>query len=129
MEHSLDVNIYYEDTDCGGVVYYANYLKYFERARTEYLKDHHISFKELMDQGVYFVVVKATLQYHHPGAYGDVLRIASMISNRGPASLDFSHTVTRKETGELLVTGEVKIASVSKDMKPQRLPASVLNVL
>ena len=62
MCHTLKIRIYYEDTDCGGVVYYANYLRYVERARTEFLESRGVSLRALMDEGVYFVVADAALK-------------------------------------------------------------------
>ncbi|WP_455244354.1 YbgC/FadM family acyl-CoA thioesterase, partial [Petrachloros mirabilis] len=66
----MDVKIYYEDTDCGGVVYYANYLKYFERARTHYLEERGLSVARLLEEGRAFVVVRAELDYRTPARYG-----------------------------------------------------------
>ena len=70
----MEVRIYYEDTDCGGVVYYGNYLKYFERARTQYLEERGLSVAELMKEGTVFVVVHAEVDYRSPARYGDRLR-------------------------------------------------------
>jgi acyl-CoA thioester hydrolase len=75
----VEVRIYYEDTDCGGVVYYANYLKYFERARTQYLEDRGLSVAGLMQAGRVFVVVHAELEYRAPAYYGDTLEIETTI--------------------------------------------------
>ena len=69
----MEIRIYYEDTDCGGVVYYANYLKYFERARTQYLEERGLSVAELRDGGTQFMVVHAELDYRSPARYGDTL--------------------------------------------------------
>ncbi len=121
----IEVKIYYEDTDCGGVVYYANYLKYFERARTEFLEARGILLKDLMKEGIYFVVVSANLRYHQPGRYGDILVVESSISEVGHASLIFEHEVLRKDSNELLVSGTVKIASVSEKLRPIRIPESI----
>jgi acyl-CoA thioester hydrolase len=63
MTHSMDIKLYYEDTDCGGVVYYANYLRYMERARTEYMASRGASVKALMDQGHLFVIAHAEVDY------------------------------------------------------------------
>ncbi|GBE36739.1 acyl-CoA thioester hydrolase YbgC [bacterium BMS3Bbin07] len=128
-EDRIEIKVYYEDTDCGGVVYYANYFRYFERARTEYLEQRGVSLKGLMENGVCFVVVDASAHYRQSGRYGDILMIQTDITDRGPASITFSHQVTRKQTGDLLVSGLVKIASVSEQMKPIKLPESVLQVL
>ncbi len=129
MEDSIEIRIYYEDTDCGGVVYYANYLKYFERARTEFLEKRGVSLRKLMAEGVYFVVIEAVLNYHSPGRYGDVLVVRAAITDRGPATLLFSHEVRRRDSGDLLVSGRVKLATVSEGMRPVRLPESILKVL
>ena len=67
----MEIRIYYEDTDCGGVVYYANYLKYFERARTQYLEERGLSVAGLMNEGTVFVVVHAEVDYRSPARYGD----------------------------------------------------------
>ncbi len=128
-EDRIEVKVYYEDTDCGGVVYYANYFRYFERARTEYLEQRGVSLKDLMDKGILFVVVDASAHYRQPGRYGDVLVIETAVADRSAASITFSHQVKRKQTGELLVSGVVKIASVSGRLKPTRLPDTVLKVL
>ncbi len=125
----LEVKIYYEDTDCGGVVYYANYLKYFERARTEFLEKRGVFLKELMDRGVYFVVVSAEVKYHSPGRFADTLIVESTVEEIGYASIIFRHRVSRKQTSELIVSGNVKIASVSGSMRPIRIPEEVLKVL
>ena len=128
-EDRIEIKVYYEDTDCGGVVYYANYFRYFERARTEYLEQRGVSLKGLMEEGVCFVVVDASAHYRQSGRYGDILIVETEVTDRGPASIIFSHQVTREQTGELLVSGLVKIASVSEQMKPIKLPESVLQVL
>lgn len=69
----MEIRIYYEDTDCGGVVYYANYLKYFERARTQYLEERGLSVAALRHQETQFLVVHAELDYRSPTRYGDTL--------------------------------------------------------
>ncbi len=123
--HELDVKIYYEDTDCGGVVYYANYLKYFERARTEMFESACMPLAELMKQGIQFVVAEASLKYMKPGRYGDRLVIQSWIKEMGHVTILFGHRVLRKETQEELVRGEVKIASVGDNLRPVKLPGEI----
>lgn len=127
MADLLTVRIYYEDTDCGGVVYYANYLKYFERARTEFLEARGVRLKELMGVGVYFVVAEAALKYHAPGRYGDTLVIESKVDRLGPASVTFGHRVLRE--GLLLVDGSVRMGCVGRDMKPLRLGRDIMDAL
>ncbi|TAN38541.1 MAG: YbgC/FadM family acyl-CoA thioesterase [Nitrospirae bacterium] len=123
--HIHKVRIYYEDTDCGGVVYYANYLRYLERARTEFLEAAGASLKGLMDEGVFFVVAEAALKYRAPGRYGDILVISTVVEKTGPASIVFRHSVGREGTKEELVEASVKLGCVGKDMKPMRLPDEI----
>lgn len=127
--HKTRVKIYYEDTDCGGVVYYANYLRYFERARTEFLESKGISLKALMEDGIYFVVAEAALRYLAPGRYGDVLSVGTSVDRAGPASIIFSHIVSREGTGEGLVKATVKLGCVGDDMKPVRLREDIMEAV
>lgn len=71
----MEVRVYYEDTDCGGVVYYANYLKYFERARTHYFDNHGLSVAALIQEGTEFRVIRAELSYRSAATYGDILEV------------------------------------------------------
>jgi len=129
MSHTLKIRMYYEDTDCGGVVYYANYLRYVERARTEFLEARGVSLRKLMDDGVYFVVAEAALKYLSPGRYGDILLIETTVGRVGPASIVFRHTISRDLSGEKLVEATVKLGCVSRDMKPLRLRKNVLEAV
>jgi len=126
MKHLLKVKIYYEDTDCGGVVYYANYLKYFERARTELFESRGMDLKKLMDDGIFFVVVEAFLKYLAPGRYGDIFSVETSVDKIGPASIVFGHRVVREGTGETLVEGTVKIGCVGRTLKPMRLRNDII---
>ncbi|OQW98639.1 MAG: acyl-CoA thioesterase, partial [Elusimicrobia bacterium A5] len=75
----MEIKIYYQDTDCGGVVYYANYLTYFERARTEWMTDKGISVKNLAEQGTLFVVSHAEADYKSPAKYGETIIIQTQL--------------------------------------------------
>jgi acyl-CoA thioester hydrolase len=129
MNHTILVKIYYEDTDCGGVVYYANYLRYFERARTEFLESRGVSLKALTEEGVFFVVAEAAVRYMAPGRYGDVLAVETSVDRSGPASIIFRHTVRRENSGEGLVEATVKLGCVGSDMKPLRLRRDVMEAV
>lgn len=129
MSHTLKIRMYYEDTDCGGVVYYANYLRYVERARTEFFESRGVSLRALMDEGVYFVVAEAALKYVSPGRYGDILAIETTIERVGPASIVFRHAISRDHTGEKLVEATVKLGCVSQNMKPLRLSKNVMEAV
>ncbi len=129
MPHVLKIKIYYEDTDCGGVVYYANYLRYFERARTEFLEEKGLNLSNLMDEGIFFVVAEASVKYLAPGRYGDVLCIETWVEKAGTASIVFGHRVTREGTGEHLVGGSVRLGCVGHDMRPTRLRSDIMEAV
>jgi len=127
MKDEISVRVYYEDTDCGGVVYYANYLRYFERARTGYLESRGVGLRELVQKGIFFVVTEASVRYHAPGRYGDTLVIGTSIERLGPASITFGHRVLRE--GALLATGSVRLGCVGGDMKPLRMGRDIMDAL
>ncbi len=129
MAHVLRVRIYYEDTDCGGVVYYANYLRYFERARTEFLDERGVDLGRLMEEGVVFVVAEASVKYLAPARYGDILSIETHVEKAGPASIVFGHRVLREGTVEHLVTAFVKIGCVGPGMRPERLRSDIMKAI
>ena len=129
MPHSLKIRIYYEDTDCGGVVYYANYLKYCERARTEFLESQGIRMKQLIEEGIFFVVAEASLKYLSPGRYGDILAIDTIVERAGPASITFHHEIKRDATGEKLVDATVRLGCVNPQMKPLRLRKDIMDAV
>lgn len=129
MSHTLKVRMYYEDTDCGGVVYYANYLRYVERARTEFFESRGVSLRELMDEGVFFVVAEAAIKYVWPGRYGDIMAIETKVDRVGPASIVFRHFISRDNTGEKIVEATVKLGCVGKDMKPLRLRQNIMEAV
>ena len=117
----MEVRIYYEDTDCGGVVYYANYLKYFERARTQYLEDRGLSVAGLMKEGIVFVVVHAEVDYKSPARYGETLVIETTVSDMTPASFTFSHVLREKVSGRVVVEGSARLAATDGNGKVTRL--------
>jgi len=125
----LEVKIYYEDTDCGGVVYHANYLRYCERARTEYFAEQGISIRDYMKNGIVFVVVRAEIFYESPARYGDVLIINSELEKLRRVSIDFKHTIRRKDEDDLLVRATIRLACLNGDGKLTPLPKGFLDVL
>ena len=125
----MEIRIYYEDTDCGGVVYYANYLKYFERARTHYLEEHGMSVLELLKQGTQFLVVHAELTYRSPARYGEHITIETTLSTVGTASATFSHVLRERDSRRLVVEGSAKLVTVDMEGKPKRLPKFLVKAL
>lgn len=125
----MEVRIYYEDTDCGGVVYYANYLKYFERARTHYLETRGYSVTDLMAKGLVFVVVRAELDYRSPGRYGETLVIETTVSDLSRAALTFSHVVRERASGRLIVEGSARLVVTDGKGNVRRLDKSIVTAL
>ena len=125
----MDIRIYYEDTDCGGVVYYANYLKYFERARTHYLEERGLSVARLMEEGTIFVVVHAEVDYRSSARYGDWLVIETVISDMTPASFTFSHVIRERESRRVVVEGSARLAATDGNGKVKRLDKATISVL
>lgn len=123
----LTVRIYYEDTDCGGVVYYANYLRYFERARTEYLRERGVDLGTWAEKGLYFVVSRVEMDYRAPARYSDLLEIETAVTARSKASLTFSHAV-RDQNGRLIAESVVVLVCVSGG-RPRRLPDEIIAVI
>ncbi len=118
----LPIRIYYEDTDCGGVVYYANYLKYFERGRVEFLRERKISLSELENKGILFLVARAEIEYLSPCRYDDILLLDTQIAEISGATMTFKHTIRREGSEKELVRGTVVLASVGEDGRPIRIP-------
>jgi acyl-CoA thioester hydrolase len=125
----MEVKIYYEDTDCGGVVYYANYLKYFERARTDYLDRRGYSVSELMKQGTVFMVVRAEIEYKSPARLGETLVIETVLSEEGKASFRFAHVVKEKTSGRVVVEGSATLVATGSDGKVKRLTPELKDAL
>lgn len=122
--HELPVRVYYEDTDAGGVVYHASYIRFAERGRTEMLRDngiHHVQmFKET---GVGFVVASLKADYRMPGLLDDLLTVRSWISRVGGASMDMEQHIYRKQ--ELIAELSLTLVCIDRNMKAVRLPANV----
>ena len=123
------IDVYYEDTDCGGVVYYANYLKYFERARTQMLVHHGVNPAEWMKKGVVFTVTRAEVEYKRPAVYGDRLFVGAKITKLKGARISFSYSVSRDGDNEPLVTGMTDLACVNGKMRPTPIPEEIMNHL
>ncbi|MGB5259176.1 MAG: tol-pal system-associated acyl-CoA thioesterase [Gammaproteobacteria bacterium] len=109
------VRVYYEDTDSGGVVYYANYLRFMERARTEWLRGLGIEQDRLIEEhDILFAVRQVSIDYHAPARFNDLLTVSTGILARSRASLTFGQTVTRAgESGHVLCSAQVKVACLA----------------
>lgn len=122
MIHSLEIKMYYEDTDAGGIIYYANHVKYMERGRTEYLNTLGISLPRLMEQGSLFTVIDLELHYRSYAQYGDVLVVETSLKALTAASLIIAHRIKEKNSDRLVAEGNTKIVCVSIRGKAKRIP-------
>ncbi len=129
MSHVMEISLYYEDTDCGGVVYYANNLRYMERARTEYLASRGYSVKTLMDEGTIFMVLRVEIDYKSPGRYGDVIEIETLVRDVTRATMVFEHVMREKTSRRILTECMAKLVIVDRNGKPKRLPEEYLERL
>lgn len=122
------VRVYYEDTDSGGVVYYANYLKFMERARTEWLRARGFEQDTLLrDQQLLFAVRTLSMEYHRPARFNDLLEVASRILTAGGASLVFGQTIQRAGSAELLCSAQVKVACLDAEtFRARRMPRQLM---
>ena len=127
-EHVLPIRVYYEDTDAAGIVYYANYLKYAERARTEMLRLMGVQQTELRrDHGVAFAVRACSIDYRRPARLDDLLEVRSHLRALGGATAEAGQVISRD--GAPLVTLEVRLACVRDDGKPARMPGHLRDAL
>jgi acyl-CoA thioester hydrolase len=124
MPHRFTCRVYYEDTDLAGIVYYANYLKFIERARTEALRALGIGQTELRDRtGIVFAVRRVAVDYLSPARFEDQLVVTTTLLALGGASLDLAQDVLRDD--RLLARCRVTIAAIRADGRPARLPAEI----
>jgi tol-pal system-associated acyl-CoA thioesterase len=120
MVHSFKVKVYYEDTDAGGVVYYANYLRYMERARTEYLAERGVNVAALHNEGKLLVVTHVDIHYRRPARLGESLEITTEVEDARTVKITLRQRVLRE--GFLLVDALLTFACIDPQGKPQRLP-------
>ncbi len=123
------VRVYWEDTDAGGVVFYANYLRFFERARTEWLRARGVQQEALRQaSGLQFVVTETHLRYWRPARLDDLLHISAEVVSLGRASMQFRQQAWRGP--DLLAEGSIRVGCVNAlDFRPARMPANLLEKL
>ena len=132
------VRVYWEDTDAGGIVFYANYLKFFERARTEWLRSLGVQQQRLREEtGGMFVVSGTELRYHRPARLDDLLQVTARVGELGRASMTLQQETWLTQDGQrttLLCEGSIRIGWVQAgeavdDLRPGRIPQPIINVL
>lgn len=124
----MKVRIYYHDTDCGGVVYYANYLKYLEEARSEYFEERGLIIKDLLREGIGFVVAHQEIDYKFPAVYGDILEVKSRVTEATLTRVTFENEIVN-QAGKLIANAKTVLVFVDKTLKPMRIPEEMLRKL
>lgn len=129
MQKSFKYRIYYEDTDLGGVVYYANYLKFFERARTDFLRAQNIIQTKLVeDFGIIFVVRNCQIEYIKPARMDDLIEVFVKVKEIGKVSIAMQQEI--KLNDEILCKMDVEIVCVDRhNFRPKRIPEEVLKLV
>jgi acyl-CoA thioester hydrolase len=132
MSFEFPIRVYWEDTDAGGIVFYANYLKFFERARTEWLRQLGVEQEALREAtGGMFVVVETQLKYHKPAQLDDLLTVNASLLSKGRSSLVIAQQAWRQAGQQvLLCEGTIRIGWVqASSLRPERIPPSILERL
>jgi acyl-CoA thioester hydrolase len=126
---ALRTRVYWEDTDAGGVVYYANYLRFMERARTEWLRTLGYCQRDLASQhGVLFAVTRVRIDYRRPARLDDELSVTCEPKSVGAASVSFAQAISRIDAPDILTQAEVRIACLdAKTFRPARTPEFLLS--
>ncbi|MBL4776014.1 MAG: YbgC/FadM family acyl-CoA thioesterase [Mariprofundus sp.] len=124
------MRVYYEDTDHGGVVYYANYLKFMERARSEFLRSAGLELDHIDTEfGVLFAVTEANIRYHIPAIFNDMLSVESSITTLRGARIIFKQRIFKQVDHTLLSDADIHLACIRRNGKISRIPPSVLAIL
>jgi acyl-CoA thioester hydrolase len=120
MTGEIQIRVRYAETDRMGLLHHANYLVYFEQARTELLRTHHGAYKELEDKGYYLVIAKVEIKYKSPAHYDDVLTIRTTVTRTTPVRIEHKYEVFRG--GALICEAATTLACVDRDGKLQAMP-------
>lgn len=126
MSHSIKVKIYYEDTDAGGIVYHANYLRYLERARTEFLKEKGIDVAEYHRKGIFFAVTHVDIFFKSPAQLGDVITVTTEVAELKKASITVKNHIFKDD--RLLIEALITFACLNSSYRPVRLPEPFFNL-
>ncbi len=118
----MEKRIFFHDTDAGGIVYYGNYLKYLEEARTEFLENRGLSVKAFYDRQMLYAVSECNVAYKSPARYGQVLICDAKLKKATAVKLIFDQTIHEKGTDRLIITAEVTLVCLNKDFRPTAIP-------
>jgi len=124
----MKIRIYYHHTDSGGVVYYGEYLKFLEEARTEYLEQRGLSVKELIKKDMIFVVRYQEIEYIKPVFYGDILEIKAKVTDISEIKITFDYDI-RNQNSQITTKAKTVLVCVDRNLKPKKLPQNIIKKL
>lgn len=127
-ESIMKKTIFYHDTDCGGVVYYGNYLKFFEEARTLYMQERGYAVSDLMKKGLYFVVARQEVDYKYPVRYADVIDVETKILEVSDIKIIFENTIIN-QNGRLCTKGKTTLVCINTQGMPTPMGTDVKNAM
>lgn len=127
--HTTELKVRYAETDKMGIVYYANYLIWFEVGRTEYLLAQGLDYRDVEKEGLFMAVVESYCAYKAPGRYGDAILVQTWPCDVKNSSLKFNYKVLRKEDNALLAEGYTTHVLIDKDLKPRKILEKIRNLL
>ncbi len=126
--NKIKVRVYYEDTDFGGVVYYAKYLRYMEQGRTEFFREKGVNLAECQNDGFVFAVLDVHIKYKASATYDDLLDVETSLSDVRNASMTFDTKIYNQDA-KLLITSETKVACMNERGRATRIPDEILGKL
>lgn len=130
---NFPIRVYYEDTDHDGVVYYANYLKFMERGRTEFLRAYNIELDKVQqDYGIFFVVTEVNIRYKNAAHFNDMLNVETLLTQATGVRIAFTQRVTSEQADKrntLFTDATVQLACVNNVGKPCLIPKALLSIL
>jgi len=130
IKFSFPVRIYYEDTDHGGVVYHANYLKFLERARSEFMRTLGIELDAVdATHGILFALTEAQVQFKKPARFNDMLTVETSLTSLGGVRLTFQQSIYHQESRQLLIEATIHLASIDRNGRVRRIPPPVAQAL
>ena len=125
----FETRIYYGDTDAGGVIYYANYLRYFEKSWFEYLAARGLALTDWEKQGIFFIIKRVEVDYISSARYGEIIQVQTEVSEVTRASFTFHHRVIVKDTDRLICEGANQMVCITAEGKLRRFPPGFLERL
>jgi len=125
----ITFRVNYSETDRMGVAYHARHLVWLDMARTEYLRERGMTYREFEDMGFRLAVAEVTIRYLKPAEYDDLIRVRSWIRDLGSRRIVFAYSIENGESGQVLARAETNMVCLNSDFTPTRLPERIVSIL